>query len=110
MAQASRKSKMGTRMAAYMIVFARVKDRARFLEEYGKPTAALVAKFGGRYVVRAPGAQTIEGVYGDGASVVVSEWPDHAALERFWDSPEYAPLRAARQSLADCDIVVVEQS
>jgi uncharacterized protein (DUF1330 family) len=96
-------------MAAYMIVFARVKDRARFLEEYGKPTAALIGKFGGRYVVRAPGAQAIEGGYGDGASVVVSEWPDRAALERFWNSPEYAPLKAVRQPLADVDIVVVEQ-
>lgn len=96
-------------MPAFMVIFARIKDRARFIEEYGKPAAVLVARMGGRYVVRAPGAQALEGGYGDGASVVVSEWPDKAAIERFWNSPEYAALKAARQSLADVDVLIVEQ-
>lgn len=96
-------------MPAYMVIFARIKDRARFIEEYGKPAAALVARMGGSYVVRAPGAQALEGAYGEGASVVVSEWPDKAAIERFWNSPEYAALKAARQPLADVDVLVVEQ-
>jgi uncharacterized protein (DUF1330 family) len=96
-------------MPAYMVIFARIKDRARFLEEYGKPAAELVARMGGRYVVLAPGAQTLEGGYGDGASVVVSEWPDKSAIERFWNSPDYAALKAARQPLADVDVLVVEQ-
>jgi uncharacterized protein (DUF1330 family) len=96
-------------MPAYMVIFARIKDRARFLEEYGKPAAELVAHMGGRYVVQAPGAVSFEGNYGDGASVVVSEWPDRAAVERFWNSPEYAVLKAARQPLADVDVLVVEQ-
>lgn len=96
-------------MPAYMVIFARIKDRTRFLEEYGKPTADLVARMGGRYVVRAPGAVSLEGDYGDGASVAISEWPNRSAIERFWASPEYAHLKAARQSLADVDVVVVEQ-
>jgi uncharacterized protein (DUF1330 family) len=97
-------------MTAYMVIFAKVHDRALFLERYGKPAAEVVAKFGGRYVVRAPGAVSLEGGFGDGQSVVVSEWPDKAAIERFWNSPDYAPLKKARQSLADVQVVVVEQA
>lgn len=97
-------------MPAYMVIVARIKDRQRFLEEYGKPAAQLVARMGGRYLVRAPGAVSLEGGYGAGASVVVSEWPDRASVERFWSSPEYAVLKAARQPLADVDVLLVEQS
>lgn len=99
-------------MPAYMIVVAKVHDRARFIEDYGKPTAALISRFGGRYVVRAPGAVAIESALsgaGNGCSIVVSEWPDKAAIEAFWSSPEYAHLKAVRQPLADVDVLVVEQ-
>ncbi len=96
-------------MSAFMVIFAKVHDRAQFLEAYGKPAAAVVAQYGGRYVVRAPGATSLEGGFGDGQSVVVSEWPDKAAIERFWNSPEYAPLKKARRSLADVQVVIVEQ-
>jgi uncharacterized protein (DUF1330 family) len=44
----------------------------------------------------------------DGASVVVSEWPDKAAALRFWNSPEYAEAKALRAGLADVSVLLVE--
>ena len=95
-------------MAAYMIVTAHIHDRPAFVEGYGKAAAALVAQFGGRYVLRGPGAQALEGDFGDGASVVISEWPDKAAALTFWNSPEYAAARALRAGLADVQVVLIE--
>jgi len=91
-----------------MVVFARIKDRERFLKEYGVPNGEIVKKYGGEYVIRTPKVTALENGFSEGASVVISKWPDRAAIERFWNSPEYAPLKAARQPLADCDVFIVE--
>ena len=91
-----------------MVVLARIRDRARFIEEYAKPAAALVARHGGEYIIRTPKVASLEGVVGEGASAVISRWPDRAAAERFWTSSEYAALKAARAPLADCDVLILE--
>jgi uncharacterized protein (DUF1330 family) len=95
-------------MAAYMIVLCKIKDRARFIEAYAKPTAALLPTFGGEYLVRTPKADQIEGSLGDAFASVISKWPDRASIERFYQSAEYAPLKAARASLAECHILIAE--
>jgi uncharacterized protein (DUF1330 family) len=97
-------------MPAYMIVTARISDRQAFIQGYGKRAAELVAEFGGRYVLRAPGAVALEGESGEGASVVISEWPDKAAALAFWNSPEYAEAKRLRDGLAECEVVLVESS
>ncbi|MEM9323808.1 MAG: DUF1330 domain-containing protein [Pseudomonadota bacterium] len=95
-------------MPAYMIVTAVVHDSDRFLADYGAPAGALVEKFGGRYLLRGPGAESLEGDFGDGAGMVISEWPDKAAARRFWESPEYAALKKKREGLADCQVLLIE--
>lgn len=94
-------------MPAWMIITARVHDREAFLRDYGQPAGALVARMGGRYLLRGPGAQTLEGPNRDGVSVAVSEWPDRAAALNFWNSPDYQPLKARREGLADCEVLLV---
>jgi uncharacterized protein (DUF1330 family) len=95
-------------MPAYMIVVAQVADRDAFLKGYAARAAELIERFGGRYLLRAPGAELLEGDFGDGASVVVSEWPDRAAARAFWESPEYAEAKRRRAGIADCRIWLVE--
>lgn len=95
-------------MPAYMIVTAKISDRDRFIEGYGKAAGALVAKMGGRYVLRGPGATLLEGAFGDGASMVISEWPDKATAERFWQSPEYQEVKKLREGIADCQVLLIE--
>ncbi len=95
-------------MPAYMIVTAKIADRAAFIAGYGAVAGALVAQFGGRYVLRGPGAELLEGDFGDGASMVISEWPDKAAARAFWNSPEYAEARTLRHGVADCQVLLIE--
>jgi uncharacterized protein (DUF1330 family) len=93
---------------AYMIVTVSIQDRARFIAEYAIPTAALIERFGGQYVLRGPGCVSYEGDRPDGLSAVVSQWPDKAALDAFWNCPDYQPLKVIRQELSKADIQVLE--
>ncbi len=95
-------------MPAYMIVTAKIADRDAFIAGYGAAAARLVAEFGGRYVLRAPGAELLEGGFGGGASMVISEWPDRAAAHAFWNSPEYAEVKKLRDGIADCQVLLIE--
>jgi uncharacterized protein (DUF1330 family) len=91
-----------------MIVTAKIADRDAFIAGYGAAAGALVARFGGKYVLRAPGAALLEGDFGDGASMVISEWPDKAAALAFWNSPEYADAKKLREGVADCQVLLIE--
>jgi len=95
-------------MSAYMIVFAKIHDRERFINEYGIPTAKLIAEYGGEYVLRGPGVESLEGGLFDGSSAVISKWPSKDAIKAFWNSEAYAKLKAARQPVSDAHVMIVE--
>lgn len=95
-------------MPAYMIVTAKVHDREAFIAGYGAAAAALIPQFGGEYLLRGPGAQCLEGSFGEGASMVISKWPDRAAAHAFWNSPEYAEAKKLREGLADVQVLLID--
>ena len=95
-------------MPAYMIVVAHITDRDKFIGGYAPAAAELVSRFGGRYVLRAPGAEVLEGEIGPNRSVVVSEWPDKAAALRFWNSPEYQQVKQLREGACTAEVLLVE--
>ena len=95
-------------MAAYMIVTAKISDREKFISGYGRAAGALVTQFGGRYILMGPGAELLEGDFGEGASMVISEWPDKETAKRFWNSPEYTEVKKLRKDIADCQVLLIE--
>ena len=95
-------------MPAYMIVTAAIHDREKFITGYGTAAAALIERFGGEYLIRGPGAECLEGDFGEGASMVISKWPDRDAIKSFWNSPEYAEVKKLRDGLADVQVLVID--
>lgn len=100
-------------MPAYMIAFAAVIDRPRFIAEYAVPTAQLIERFGGRYLCRTQKVKSLESgaqtAVPDWTGAVISVWPDAEAIEAFWYSAEYQTLKDARQGLADVQVTWLEE-
>ena len=97
-------------MPAYMIVTALIKDTEAFMTGYGPAAGALVEQFGGEYLLRGPGAECLEGDFGDGAAMVISKWENREAAKAFWNSPEYTQVKKLREGIADVQVLLIEAS
>lgn len=93
-------------MAAYLIGDIQVTDGIGY-EEYRQKVSAVIAKYGGRYLVRGGATEVFEGDWSPHRGVVL-EFPSMAQLKTWWDSPEYLPLRALRERTATSHLVAVE--
>lgn len=93
-------------MAAYLIANITVTDRYGF-ERYRANVPAVIAAHGGRYIVRGGATEVVEGDL-DINRLIILEFPDMAALKRFYASPEYEPLLALRRSSTRSDVVFTE--
>ena len=94
-------------MAAYAIGRLQMRDPA-WLQEYGAKTPALVAKHGGKYLVRGGGIERLEGTGTLPSVVVVLEFPSMAQARAWYNDPDYAPLIKLRQTGADLNFILVE--
>ena len=95
-------------MPAYLIVTAYVHDREKFMNGYAAAAETLIGQFGGEYLLRGPGAECLEGELADGASMVISKWPDRETVKRFWNSPEYTEAKKLREGIADVQVMVID--
>ncbi len=93
-------------MAAYLIVDLEVKNSAGY-DDYRRQVPATLAKYGGRFIVRGGASETLEGSWAP-KRVVVVEFPDMAALKRWYNSEDYKPLIALRQKHSAGDVIAVE--
>ena len=97
-------------MKAYMIVRAVIQDREKFVNGYGIEAGKLVEKYGGKYLVRAPGAIALEGIDAENNSVVISEWPSKESAQSFWNSDEYKKIKKLREGIAECYVLLIESN
>jgi len=93
-------------VAAYLWVEIDVTDPAAY-EVYRREVPPLIARQGGRYVIRGGAAELLEGE-GEPARLVLLEFPSMAALRAFWDDPAYQPLKALRQGCSTARLIAVE--
>ncbi|WP_294224418.1 DUF1330 domain-containing protein [uncultured Shimia sp.] len=93
-------------MPAYLIYDVDIHDP----EPYGQFMAQvkpLVEKMGGTYLVRGGAHEVLEGDWTPGR-IVLFEFPDMDSARALFNSPEYAPLKALRQSCSTGNAVIVE--
>src|SRR4029079_8138941 len=95
-----------TCMTAYLIADIDIHDDKGY-EDYRRRVPAIIASYGGRYLVRGSTAEVLEGDYKPARGIVI-EFPKMAAAKRFLAPPEYRPLRAIRQKCARTNLIAFE--
>jgi uncharacterized protein (DUF1330 family) len=77
------------------------------LVEYRRRNTHAVATHGGRFLIRGGESEVLEGDWPT-RRIVLIEFPDADAARAWWESEEYAPLKAMRRAASDTNIVLVE--
>ncbi len=93
-------------MPAYIHAAIEITDAALY-DEYRRQVPALIARHGGRYLVRGGAVTVLEGERAAQRQVIL-EFPDMTALQNFYRDPEYVPLIALRQRAARGSLIAIE--
>jgi uncharacterized protein (DUF1330 family) len=93
-------------MKAYIIADIEMKDPVAY-EAYRRDVPAMIAAYGGRYLVRGGATRVLEGDW-QPRRMVILEFPSMQQAEAFYGSAEYEALKAIRINASDSRLVVVE--
>ena len=93
-------------MPAYVIVDIDIHSPETY-EEYKRVAPPSISAYGGRYLIRGGEVQILEGEWKPKRCVVL-EFPSVEQAKAWWNSKEYAPAKALRQSCSETQMVVVE--
>ena len=94
-------------LPAYVIADVRDARDQEALVEYRRGNAESVARHGGHFVARGGEMEVLEGDW-DTRRIVVIAFPDMATARGWYESEDYAPLKALRQSASDTNIILVD--
>lgn len=92
-------------MTGYLILNIEVRDADAY-QSYRQQAEPIVTRFGGRYLIRGGGIQNLEGKPGFKRLVVV-EFPSIEEARRFYNSPDYQPVKQIRLRSAVSDVALV---
>ncbi|UCF38534.1 MAG: DUF1330 domain-containing protein [Acidobacteriota bacterium] len=93
-------------MAGYLIVRVNVTDWEQY-RKYTDVTPGVIAKYGGRFIVRGGRTQCLEGP-DESARIVVVEFPSFKKAVECYNSPEYSAAKAIRMGAASAQFLAVE--
>ena len=96
-------------MSAYFIVDQKGIHDPETMKTYSAGVAATVEQYGGKFLVRGGDPETIEGDW-PAKRVIMIEFADRAALKAWYDSEEYADLKAMRIASSSANIIAVDGS
>ncbi len=93
-------------MPAYLIVENQITDQKTY-DEYRRQVVPLISRFGGRFLIRGGPILHVEGDWKPQRLVLI-EFPSMEALQAWYNSPEYAPMRVLRQAASTGSIVAAD--
>ena len=103
----------GTRMLhaqsttpAFLVAEVQLTD-AEAIKPYAAKAPQIVVQHGGQYVVRGGKTESLEGMEPAGR-VAIIQFPNLAALKKFYDSPEYREVAPIRQKATKSRLFAVE--
>jgi uncharacterized protein (DUF1330 family) len=92
-------------MSAYFIANIEIRDEEEY-EKYLARVDEVFARFEGKYLAVDQNPEVLEGTW-DYSRVVLIEFPDRAALLRWYSSEEYQEILKFRLRGARCDSVAI---
>ncbi|MBX3293689.1 MAG: DUF1330 domain-containing protein [Acidobacteria bacterium] len=90
----------------YVVAEVEVTDPEAY-KAYMPSASQIVAKYGGQYIARGGKTESLEGAEPTGRVVIV-QFPNIAALHKFWNSPEYREVAPIRRKASRSRFFVVE--
>ncbi len=91
-------------MPTYLIAEHIITDPQKF-EEYRTKVGPMIARYGGRYITKPGSHKMLEQGVWNPTRVVIVEFPDMAALNAWYNAPEYQPMIKLRQG-ATVDMLI----
>jgi uncharacterized protein (DUF1330 family) len=93
-------------MSAFIVAELEVLDNERF-ETYKQMVPPSLVPYGGRFIVRGGGVETLEGEWSP-KRLVILEFPSMEQARAWWGSEGYSEAKALRQATASTQMILAE--